>query len=144
MSSNFVMEQNKVLVFTRWTVPAPPGQQRQGPLWFVDVLEHRFDPNSNSSFKSLAGGNAVWLKVGVADGKKITLKLGQVEAKGLKTQKMWSKSLGAEPCNALTLVGENEIVAMEIVARIQRLASSIEGGEIIKRFSKEWLVPMVQ
>ncbi|KAJ9604057.1 hypothetical protein H2200_011580 [Cladophialophora chaetospira] len=143
MSADSRMKQDKLLIFTRWTVPAPPGRQRQGPLWFVDVLEQRYDESSTSSLKSLSG-NATMLKVGVADGRKVTLQLLKTEAKGIKTQKMWSKGTKTDTCEAMTFVGDNEIVAMEIVARIERTASMVEAMEVRKRFDKEWLVPMVQ
>ena len=143
MLSNSAMQQHKLLVYTRWTVPAAPGGQRPGAPWFVDVIEYRFDQNSDRSLKSL-GGNTVKLKVGVADGKKITLQLLKTEVKGLKAQKTWTKHLNSQPCEAITFVGEHEIVPLEIVARIERTASNIEALEVAKRFNKEWLVPMVQ
>lgn len=146
-TNNMLMQQNKLIVFTRWTVALPPGSPQAAAPWFVDVLEHRFHHDSTSRLKSM-GGNAVTLKVGIGGSisgqKKINLRLLQTEARGLKTQQKWSKNMNYDPCEAVNYVGENEIVAMEIVARIERAASSLEAFEIMKRFNKHWLVPLVQ
>ena len=62
----------------------------------------------------------------------------------MKTQKAWVKRLNFEHCESIVFVGDGEIVAMEIVARIQRACSTVEGVEIQKRFQKEWLGPLLQ
>ncbi|ETI29507.1 hypothetical protein G647_01960 [Cladophialophora carrionii CBS 160.54] len=150
-TSNNLMQQNKLVVFTRWAVPSPPGQRAGSVPWFVDVIEHRFldtATGDNGSTLKRMGGNVVMLKVGIGGGiahaKKVTLQLLKTEAKGLKTQKTWTKRLNFEPCEAMTFVGDSEILAMEIVARVQRACSSVEAMEIQKRFDKEWMVPLMQ
>src|ERR1700743_428330 len=41
MAANMAVEQNQLVVATRWIVPS-----QQGVPWFVDVFEHRYlDPN---------------------------------------------------------------------------------------------------
>jgi hypothetical protein len=147
-SSNKLMENNKLVVFTRWAVPSPPGGQGRGAVpWFVDVIEHRFLDAGDSRLKRM-GGNVVMLKVGIggaiAGAKKVNLRLLKTEAKGLKTQKTWTNRMNMEPCEAITFVGETEILAMEIVARVQRACSTVEAMECQKRFQKEWMVPLVQ
>jgi hypothetical protein len=144
-TSNMVMRQDKLIVFTRWT-PVTHRQRETAP-WFVDVIEHRFHPDCTSSMKSM-GGNAVALKVGIGGSiagiKKVTLKLLKTEAKGLKTQTTWNKRMNNDPCEEISYVGEEGVVAMEIVARIERACSSLEANELCVRFNKEWLVPLVQ
>lgn len=150
VTTNMVMQQDKLIVFTRWTVPAPtvPQSERQQMPWFVDVLEYRAVDPSTSRF--MPAGTAVGLKVGfggsIASAKKINLRLSSTEAKGLKNQEMWSKIKIADPCEAVAFVGEKDgqVWPMEIVARIQRTCSSLEAAEVQKRFKKEWLVPVVQ
>jgi len=137
VTSNMLMKQNKLVVFTRWTVPIV-----EGTLWFVDVLEYRvLDPDSKM------GGNTVMLKAGLTPSStkdsKVTLKLLKTDAKGLKSQKMWTKLWNFDPCEAVTFVGDGKEVPMEIVAQIQRVCSSVEAHEVQKRF-KEWSVPMLQ
>jgi hypothetical protein len=149
MSTNFSMQQNKLIVFTRWTIPVLPNQQQETVPWFVDVLEYRMlDPTGDSRLAKM-GGSMVLLKVGIgggaAHGKKVTLRLLTNEAKGLKSQQVWTGQLRRDPCEAVSFVGDDgEIVPMEIVARIQRACSTWEAMEIQKRFKKEWLVPVLQ
>jgi hypothetical protein len=132
------LEQNKLIVFTRWTVPSSSGQNV-----FVDVLEHRF-LNTDSKIAKL-GGNGVSLKVGMSKDSKVTLKLLKSEAKGLKGQKTWNKTLNKEPCEAIVFVGtDGKEVAMEMVERVQRASTTTEVMEMIKRFDKEWMVPVLQ
>ena len=136
-----LMEQHKLIVFTRWTMPT-----MQGTPWFVDVTEHRFLDGSGSKM----GGNVVMLKAGLApsnakkDGK-VTLKLLKTEAKGLKSQKLWTKRWNFDPCEMVTFVGDDgKEVPMEIVVRLQRPCSTLEAQEVQKRFSKQWVVPVLQ
>ena len=146
-TSNNLMQNNKLIVFTRWTIPAGPGGERRGPTWFVDVLEHRVLPSAwEDNFLTKVSSNSVMLKVGLPEsaGMKVTLRLLKTEAKRLKTQKMWSKGFNYDPCEAITFLGENEIVALEIAARIQRACTTIEAVEVQGRFKKGWLVPLVQ
>lgn len=140
MSSNKMMAQQKLIVFTRWTIP-----NVQGTPWFVDVVEHRYlDPSSKW------GGNSILLKVGLAPSNtekdnKVTLKLLKTVAKGVKSQKVWKKGWNFEPCEAIILMGDDgQEVPMEIVARIQRACSTLEALEIQKRFKKQWIVPVLQ
>lgn len=145
MSSGLMMKQHKLATFTRWTIPGPRGEVE----YFVDVLEHRFIESNNK----LTSGNIVALKVGLpprgSNGKKkdeakVTLRLFQTEAKDVKSQKTWKKSCNSEPCEAVSVVRDDgQEQAMVIVARIQRACSTIEIQEIIKRFEKEWIVPVV-
>jgi hypothetical protein len=146
IGTNSLMKQNKLVVFTRWAVPALPGGECQGATWFVDVLEHRILDTAWGSTANKMGGNVVMLKMGIQESvaKKVNLQLLKTEAKGLKTQKTWTKRINYDPCDAITFVGESQILAMEIVARIQRACSSLEAHEIQKRFDKQWLVPVVQ
>ncbi|KAK3172076.1 hypothetical protein OEA41_004161 [Lepraria neglecta] len=139
IASNRLMEQNKLIVFTRWTVPTTT------PSWFVDVLEYRFlDPGSKM------GWNVVMLKAGLAsfssakkDGK-VKLKLLKTDAKGLKSQKLWTKRWNYDPCEAVTFIDDDgKEVPMEIVARLQRACSSLEAQEVQKRFKKQWVVPVL-
>jgi hypothetical protein len=139
VASNFTMEQNKLVVFTRWTVPALPTP------WFVDIIEHRFlDP------KKGMGGNNVLLKAGLAPSgtkkdSKVTLKLLKTDAKGLKSQKLWTKRWNFDPCEAVVFVGDDgKELPMEIVARLQRACSTVEAHEMLKRFDKQWVVPLLQ
>ena len=143
VTANKLMEQHKLIVFTRWTMPTV-----QGTPWFVDVVEHRFLDNSSNSSKM--GGNVVMLKAGLAssnakkDGK-VTLKLLKTDAKGLKSQKLWTKRWNFDPCEMVTFVGDDgKEVPMEIVVRLQRPCSSLEAMEVQKRFSKQWVVPVLQ
>ena len=87
------------------------------------------------------------LKAGLAssgakkDGK-VTLKLLKTDAKGLKSQKLWTKRWNFDPCEMVTFVGDDGMeVPMEVVARLQRTCSSLEAQ---KRFSKQWVVPVLQ
>ncbi|KAK7883482.1 hypothetical protein LTR67_011152 [Exophiala xenobiotica] len=145
-SSNFSMQQNKLIVFTRWTVPTRLNGQQQALPGFVDVLEHRMLDTASDGILEKMSHNIVFLKVGIggsiAHGKTVTLMLGETEAKGIKTQKPWTKRQNFDPCESITFVGDDGIVAMEIVARIQRACSTFEAIEIQKRFQKEWLVPL--
>ena len=135
-----MMEQHKLIVFTRWTMPT-----MQGTPWFVDVLEHRFLDNS-----SKMGGNVVMLKAGLASSNakkdsKVTLKLLKTDAKGLKSQKLWTKRWNFDPCEMVTFIGDDgKEVPMEIVVRLQRPCSTLEAHEVQKRFSKQWVVPVLQ
>ena len=142
MSANFTLSQNKLIVFTRWTVPGAT------TAWFVDVFEHRFLDPGGSKIKS---GNGVVVKAGFSaplGGKKegkVTLRLLKTEAKGLKSQKVWTKMWNSEHCEALAFVGEDGVeVPMEMVARVQRTCSSVEALEMQKRFEKQWIVPVIQ
>lgn len=138
-----LIAQDKLIVFTRWTMPT-----MQGTPWFVDVVEHRFLDNSSKSSK--LGGNVVMLKAGLASvnakkDSKVMLKLLKTEAKGLKSQKLWKKVWNFDPCEMVTFVGEDgKEVPMEIVVRLQRACSSLEAQEVQKRFSKQWVVPALQ
>ena len=144
VTANRMMEQHKLIVFTRWTMTP---MQRTTP-WFVDVLEHRFADDSSKSSKM--GGNVVMLKAGLASSSakkdsKVTLRLLKTEAKGLKSQKLWTKRWNFDPCEMVTFVGEDgKEVPMEIVVRLQRTCSSLEAMEVQKRFSKQWVVPVLQ
>ena len=135
-----LMEQHKLIVFTRWTMTTV-----QATPWFVDVLEHRFLDNG-----SKMGGNVVMLKAGLASSSakkdsKVTLKLLKTDAKGLKSQKLWTKRWNFDPCEMVTFVGDDgKEVPMEIVARLQRTCSSLEAQEMQKRFAKQWVVPVLQ
>ena len=128
-----MMEHHKLIVFTRWTMTP-----MQGTQWFVDVLEHRFLDNS-----SKMGGNVVMLKAGLASSSakkdsKVTLKLLKTDAKGVKSQKLWTKRWNFDPCEMVTFIGdEGKEVPMEIVVRLQRTCSSLEAQEVQKRFSNQ-------
>ena len=140
VTANRMMEQHKLIVFTRWTM-----MPMQGTPWFVDVLEHRFLDHS-----SKMGGNVVMLKAGLASSgarKDIngTLNLLKTDAKGLKSQKLWTKRWNFDPCEMITFIGEDgKEVPMEIVVRLQRTCSLLEAQEVQKRFSKQWVVPVLQ
>ena len=144
VTANRMMEQHKLIVFTRWTMTP-----MQGTPWFVDVLEHRFVDNA-SNMGSKMGGNVVMLKAGLASSgakkdSKVTLKLLKTDAKGLKSQKLWTKRWNFDPCEMVTFVGDDgKELRMEIVVRIQRTCSSLEALELQKRFSKQWVVPVLQ
>ena len=90
------------------------------------------------------------LKAGLAsssakEDSKVTLKLLKTDAKGLKSQKLWTKGWNSDPCEMVTFVGDDgKEVPMEIVARLQRTCSSLEAHEVQKRFSKQWNVPVLQ
>ena len=139
VTANRMMEQHKLIVFTRWTMTP-----MQGTPWFVDLLEHRMLDHG-----SKMGGNVVMLKAGLASSgakkdSKVTLKLLKTDAKGLKSQKLWTKRWNFDPCEMVTFVGDDgKEVPMEIVVRIQRTCSSLEAGEVQKRFSKQWVVPVL-
>ena len=118
IGANKMMEQNKLVVFTRWTIPT----MQQGTPWLVDVLDHRFlDPCSKM------GGNLVMPKAGLAPSRtkkdsKVTLKVLKADAKGPKSQKLWTKQWDFDhPCDAITFMTDNgKEVPMEIVAGLQR------------------------
>lgn len=140
ITTNKMMEQHKLVVFTRWTIPT-----MQGTPWFVDVLEHRFlDPSGKM------GGNVVMLKAGLAPSStkkdsKITLKLLKTNAKGLKSQKLWTKRWNFDPCEGVTFISDDgKEVPMEIVARLQRACGTLEAHEVQKRFEKQWVVPVLE
>jgi hypothetical protein len=141
VTSNKFMEQNILIVFTRWIMPTT-----QGTPWFVDVLEHQF-LKSNSKKTS---GSTVLLKVGLTPSgpkqdSKVTLKLLETDTKGLKSQKLWTKRSKSGPCEAVTFIGDDgKEVPMEIVARLQRACSMLESQEVWKRFDKQWVVPVLQ
>ena len=138
-----LMDQDKLIVFTRWTMPT-----MQGTPWFIDVLEYRSLDNSSKS--STRGGNVVFLKAGLVSSSakknsKVTLKLLKTDAKGLKSQNLWTKRWNFDPCEMVTFVGDDgKEVPMEIVARLQRTCSPLEAHEVQKRFSKQWVVPVLQ
>jgi len=140
VTANMVMQQKQVAVFTRWTMP-----NTQGTPWFVDVLEYRLLDQ-----RSKMGGNPVSLKVGLPPSgtkkeSKATLKLLKTDAKGLKSQKLWTKRWNFDSCEAISFVGDDgREVPMEIVARLQRPCSSLESHELQKRFDKQWIVPVLQ
>ena len=120
----------------------------QGTPWFVDVLEHRF-VNNVSNMGSKMGGNVVMLKAGLAPSgakkdSKVTLRLLKTDAKGLKSQKLWTKRWNFDPCELVTVVGDDgQKFPMEIVVRLQRTCSSLEALEVHTRFSKQWVVPVL-
>ncbi|KAF2672783.1 hypothetical protein BT63DRAFT_420992 [Microthyrium microscopicum] len=139
VSGNMVVAQDKRIVFTRWTL-----QAAQGTPWFVDVVEHRY-LNPGTSF--ITKGNGVLLKVGLHPGRhngKVTLRLIEKVAKGLSTQKIWSKNWNTKICDAIMLVEDGVERPMDIVARIERPISSLESYEVIKRFKSGWVVPVLQ
>ena len=135
VTSNRMMEQHKLIVFTRWTMTL-----MQGTPWFVDVLDQ----------SSKMGGNVVMLKAGLASSSakkdsKVTLQLLKTDTKGLKSQKLWTKHWNFHPCEMVTFIGDDgKEVPMEIVVRLQRTCSSLEAQEVQKRFSKQWVVPVLQ
>ncbi|KAJ9612337.1 hypothetical protein H2200_003934 [Cladophialophora chaetospira] len=143
MAANMAVEQIQIVVFTRWVVPV-----RQGVPWFVDVLENRYaDPNSKRAKMAKVSGNALLLKPGVGTNDKVTFKLLGMEAKGLKSQKTWSKKRGIESsCDEIVLVagGVDVDVPLEMGARIQRACSVLEGRETQKRFEDQWMVPLLR
>lgn len=132
------VEQIKLIIFTRWAVPTP-----QGKPWFVDMLENHWpDPNSKRAKMAKVEGNAVLLKARVPNDDKVTFKLLGTEAKGLKSQKTWSKRWHVErPCEAISVLEGGMEIPMQIVARIERICSNVEGREMEKRFEKQWSVP---
>jgi len=140
ISVNKMMEQNQGVVFTRWTVPTVTGIP-----WFVDVLEQQL-------FESFTKTSRihVTLKAGLPlsnakKDNKVTLRLLNMETKGLKSQKSWTKNRNLGSCEALTFVDDDgKEVPMEIVARIQRACSLMEAHEVEKRFRKHWVVPILQ
>ena len=140
VTANRMMEQHKLIVFTRWTMTP-----MQGTPWFVDVLEHRF-PDQSSEM----GGNVVMLKAGLASSSakmdsKVTLRLPKTYAKGLNSQKLWTKRWNFDPCEMVTFIGDDgKEILMGIVVRLQRTCSSLEAQEVQKRFSKQWVVPVLQ
>ncbi len=140
VTANRMMEQHKLVVFTRWTMTP-----MQGTSWFFDVLEHRFLDHS-----SKMGGNVVMLKAGLASSSakkdsQVTLRLLKTDAKGLNSQKLWTKRWNFDPCEVVTFIGdEGKEVPMEIVVRLQRTCSSLEAQEVQKRVSKQWVVPVLQ
>lgn len=140
LAASMAVEQNQIVVFTRWTVP-----DQGGIPWFVDMLETRWlDPDSTRGKMAKVSGNAIVLKHNHPS-TKITFKVHDTVAKGLKSQKAWSKKRGVEAlCNSLVLV-ENSggEVPLMVVARIQRHASIVESREVIKRFEDKWTVPGV-
>ncbi|OQV08703.1 hypothetical protein CLAIMM_12931 [Cladophialophora immunda] len=141
MAAGMVVEQNQLVVITRWIVPV-----RQGVPWLVDVLEHRWlDPNSTRGKMSKISGNAVLLKPGLPTDGKVTFKVFEHEAKGLKSQKTWSKKRGMEAsCDAVVLIDGGVDVPLEMVARFQRVCSLYEGREMQKRFEDQWKVPILR
>lgn len=134
MSGDLKTAQDRLVVFTRWTV-----SNGHSTPWFVDVLEHRmYDPSKK-------GPNQVRLKAGFSTNDKITLRLLKTEAKGLKSQKKWSKKWNFTICDEMMLVGNDGAThPMAIVARISRPCSVLEVLEVEKRFKKDWSVPIFQ
>ncbi|KIX98680.1 uncharacterized protein Z520_05981 [Fonsecaea multimorphosa CBS 102226] len=141
MAASVAVDQNQLVVITRWIVPA-----RQGTPWLVDVFEHRWlDPNSTRGKMSKVSGNAVLLKPGQPTDTKVTFKVFDNEAKGMKSQKTWSKKRGIEAsCDAVILVEGGVDVPLEMVARFQRVCSVFEGREMQKRFEDQWKVPILR
>jgi hypothetical protein len=91
---------------------------------------------------SKVSGNAILLKAGLPTDGKVTFKVFDTEAKGMKSQKTWSKKRGIEAsCDAVVLVEGGIDVPLEMVARIQRVCSIPEGREVQKRFEDQWRVP---
>ncbi|OAP61657.1 hypothetical protein AYL99_03860 [Fonsecaea erecta] len=144
MAAGMAMEQNQLVVITRWIVPARPGTL----AWLVDVFEHRWlDPNSTRGKMSKISGNAILLKPGLPTDGKVTFKVFDTQAKGMKSQKTWSKKRGIEAsCDAVVLVvdGGAADVPLEMVARFQRVCSIWEGREMQKRFEDQWKVPILR
>jgi len=88
-------------------------------------------------------GNAILLKAGLPTDGKMTFKVFNTEAKGLKSQKTWSKRRGIQgSCDAIMLVDGGAEVPLEMVARIQRVCSIVEGREMQKQFENKWRVPV--
>ncbi|KIW79964.1 hypothetical protein Z517_06579 [Fonsecaea pedrosoi CBS 271.37] len=143
LAANMAVEQNQLVVITRWILPV-----QQGVPWLVDVLEHRYlDPNSTRGKMSKISGNAVLLKHGLPADGKVTFKVfGDTQAKGIKSQKTWSKRRGIEAsCDAVVLVVEGGVdVPLHMVARFQRTCSIFEGREMQKRFENQWRVPILR
>ncbi|EXJ76556.1 uncharacterized protein A1O5_01064 [Cladophialophora psammophila CBS 110553] len=93
-------------------------------------------------------GNTILLKASQpTDGGKVTFKVLDTQAKGMKSQKTWSKKRGREAsCDAVVLVdgGGAVDVLLEMVARIQRVCSIWEGREMQKRFGDQWRLPVLR
>jgi hypothetical protein len=132
VSSNYVMQQNRNIVFTRWGVPDACASGSKN-TWFVDVLEWRM--KDGSAWKA----NVVEVK----SNKDVSLKLIEKVVK-LKEQKGWSKSWNSKRCEEMAWVQEGGTeVPMVIVARIQRRISGPESHAALKDFMNSWFVPMV-
>lgn len=83
-------------------------------------------------------GNAILLKAGFLDDGKVRFKVFDTEAKATKTQKTWSKKRGIEcSCDAVTLIDGRREMPLDIVARIPRVCSIVEGREMKKRFEDQ-------
>jgi hypothetical protein len=125
-STQMTIEQNKLLIFTRWALA--PGT---GPVtWFVDVLEWRAPKEG--------GANPTYLKMNGNESVKV---LGKI-VKGLKPGKTWSKNWNFNAVDEMVFVNTDKSeIPMTIVAREERAISAIEAHAVRKRFDKEWTVP---
>ena len=84
------------------------------------------------------------VKPGLPENTKVTLKILDLEAKGLKSQKAWSKKYKAEEmCEALMPVVDGKEVRMEVVVRIQRLCAVSEARAFADVFD-EWQVSVLR
>jgi hypothetical protein len=141
-------ELNILVRFTRWTIPAAAAADLgQGNVpWFVDMLETYYaDPNSKRAKFAKVAGNVIGVRSGLPGEGKITLKFLDFEPKVVKAQKHWgTKYKVKELCEALVLVDGTAEVHMEIIARIQRMCTVTESLELVKRFDKEWHVPVLR
>ena len=130
VSSNYVMQQNRNIVCTRWGVPDACASGSKD-LWFADVLEWRM--KDGSPWKA----NIVHVKAS----RDASLKLIEKVVK-VKAQKGWSKSWNFKRCEEVVWVQpDGTEVPMVIVARIQRRISGPESQAALKDFAKECLVP---
>jgi hypothetical protein len=140
-------KQNILARFTRWTIPAAAAADlRQGnTLWFVDMLELYWDPDSTRGKMAKTGGNIIAVRSGLPGDGKLTLKMLDFEPKTVKAGGHWStKYKVKELCEALLLVHGTAEVQMDVVARVQRRCTVQEHRELIKQFEKHWHVPMLR
>ncbi len=104
-----------------------------------DSFFHRTEMGCSTRAKmAKVSGNALLLKPGLGSNEKVTFKVLGTEAKGIKSQKTWSKKRGIEcSCDAVVLVASGVDVPLEMAVRIQRACSIVEGREMQKRFEDQ-------
>jgi hypothetical protein len=129
-SSDYTLKADgRKIRITRWAVnPSSPTCS-----WFVDIVEIR-----SSSGK---GANMNYAKT---SGKDITFVFcGKTFSKS-KAGKVGRKKWCFEEIESVSFVGKDKaVVPMEVVARMERYSTPVEGTAIGFRFRDEWFVPFV-
>jgi hypothetical protein len=125
-SAEMVSSDNSVAILTRWA------SDELQPTLIVDVLEHRG--------KVKWQGSAIYLKV---NGEATIEICNKWVTKKLKPSATYSKTLKSDPCDSISLVLQDKRkVRLEVVYREERPIAPITTASVMKRFKKEWIVPV--